>query len=475
MIGPRRPHSRGGLGPRHLRILLIAPKSEYPDVTPGWLRIPQLSLPLLAALTPTEHEVVQVEEEYEPLPLDDSWDVVGITAMTPTARRAYELASFFGQNGTKVVLGGIHPSVLPDEAARFADAVVIGEAEGVWGRVLDDARRNRLKRFYHEPRPDISDLPLPVRRRRRTLFGLPPYVMPVMASRGCPNDCEFCCVHTVYGRGQRHIPVERIAEDIERDGAKLLMFLDDNIGGRRSYAMRLFAAIEPLKVRWYAQASARFILDNELFKAAVRAGLRGLFIGVESVEPEARRKIRKSLPSTRLYEGAIARCRSAGVSFTASLIFGLDEQTPHVFDRTLEFLLSNSVPSISANVLTPYPGTRLFDRMKREGRILHTNWSYYNHSCVNYRPMNMVPEELSEKYLDFRKKFYSYSSIAKRAWSQLRVSPLMYLGMNIAMRGTVKMYRRHFREYFAWLRGRRSAPVFGGITTARTAEPASCK
>ncbi len=447
-----------------MRILLIAPKNTtLDDATPGWLRIPQLPLSILAALTPPEHEVLMVEEEFERLPDDENWDVVGITSMTSTAPRAYELATMFRQNGTKVILGGIHPSVLPAEAAQFADAVVTGEAEGLWPQVLHDAQHNELQQFYHNSQPDISDSPLPLRRKRRSLLGFTPYIMPIMFSRGCPNDCEFCCVHRVYGRKQRFIPVERIVEDIERSGAKNLMFLDDNIGGTRSYAMRLFRALRPLKVRWLGQASVRLVLDRELFEAALQSGMGGLFLGVESIEPESLKKMRKSLASIELYEEAIRRCRMAGVAFHASLIFGLDEQTPQVFEHTLEFLIRNSVPTISANILTPYPGTLLFERLAREGRILHTNWAYYDHTTVSYQPKNMEPEELAEKYLEFRKDFFSYSSIIRRGWAQLRVMPLVYLGMNMAYRGTTKLLRKRHREYFTWLRQQKGAPALEGI------------
>jgi radical SAM superfamily enzyme YgiQ (UPF0313 family) len=454
-----------------MRVLLVSPKSNFPDVTPGWLRIPQLTLPILAGLTPPEHEVVMVEEEFERLPLDGHWDVVGITAMTATAPRAYELASLFKHNGAKVVLGGIHPSVLPEEAARFSDAVVVGEAEGMWEQVLHDVRWNRLRKFYHNSQPDISESPLPVRRRKRSLLGLPCFVTPIMASRGCPYDCEFCCVHSVYGRRQRHIPIERIIEDIRRTGARRVMFLDDNIGGVRSYTMQLIAALKPLKVSWYGQASVRFILDDELFDAAVRSGLEALFVGVESVEPEARKGMRKSLPSIQVYEKAIERCRSAGVIFHASLIFGLDEDTPYVFERTLEFLLRNSVPSISPCILTPYPGTPLFERLMRERRILHTNWSYYDHTTVCYQPKNMEPEELAEKYLDFRNRFLSCSSIIQRGYAQLRVAPIVYLCSNLVYRKTTRLMKEHFRNYFKWLHQQKSIPTVDRVEGPPVSQP----
>jgi radical SAM superfamily enzyme YgiQ (UPF0313 family) len=432
----------------------------FSDPTPGWLRIPQLSLSILAAMVPPEDEVVTAEEEFERLPTDEDWDLVGITSMTATAPRAYELASLFRRNGAKVVLGGIHPSVLPNEAVEFANSVVIGEAEGVWEEVLDDARKNRLKQFYYNSQPDIASSPLPKRKRRHFAFGFPPYVMPIMFSRGCPNDCEFCCVHTVYGRRQRFIPIENILADIKRNGARRLMFLDDNIGGNRSYATQLFKSLIPLKVKWLGQATIRFILDKELFNLAVRSGLKGLFVGVESIERESLEKMKKSLDSIELYEKAIRRCRAASVAFHASLIFGLDEQTPNVFEKTLDFLLRNSVPSISANILTPYPGTRLFKRLLMEKRILHTNWSYYNHTTVSFQPKNMEPEELAEKYIKFRKDFCSYSSIIRRAYAQLRVTPLVFLGTNIAYRKTTKLLEDHFTNYFRWLRNQKRMPSF---------------
>jgi radical SAM superfamily enzyme YgiQ (UPF0313 family) len=450
-----------------MRILLIVPKSNFPDVTPRWLRIPQLTLPVLAGLTPPEHEVLIVEEEFEGLPLDDHWDVVGITAMTANALRAYELASIYRHNGTKVILGGIHPSVMPEEAGQFADAVVVGEAEGVWQQVLYDVKQNQLKKFYHNSQPDLSGSPIPVRPRPHSIFDLPSYVIPIMASRGCPYDCEFCCVHKVYGRIQRHIPIENIVEDIRRTGSRHIMFLDDNLGGDRSFTMQLIAAMKPLKTHWYGQVSARFILDDELFDAAVRSGLEAVFVGVESIELEANKKMRKSLPSIELYEKAIGRCRSAGVIFHASLVFGLDEETPDVFERTLEFLLHNSVPSISACILTPYPGTPLFERLTREGRILHTNWSYYDHTTVCYQPKNMEPEELAEKYLAFRKRFFSGASIIQRGYAQLRVAPLIYLGSNLAYRKTTKLMEKHLQNYFKWLHLQKRVPTPEGLYAAR--------
>jgi radical SAM superfamily enzyme YgiQ (UPF0313 family) len=378
--------------------------------------------------------------------------------MTATVNRAYELATMYRQNGTKVVLGGIHPSVLPQEAVRFADAVVIGEAEATWGQVLLDVQKGRLKRIYTSSQPDLSGLPFPKRKKRRSILGLPPAIMPVMASRGCPNDCSFCCVHTVYGRKQRHIPVEDIISDIRANNSRNIIFLDDNIWGSRAYALKLFRQLIPLRVKWIGQASAKSILDDEIFDLAVRSGLWGLFVGVECIEHDVLKKMRKSLASVALYEDAIARCRKSGVFFLASLIFGMDDQSPMVFDHTLDFLIRNSVPGISPNMLTPYPGTRIYDQFLREGRLLHRNWAYYDHLQVSFQPKTMGPEELTEKYLDFREQFFSYSSIFRRAWAQIRVAPLVYIATSLAFRRTTREHRKRAKLYFKWLREENRKP-----------------
>ncbi len=437
-----------------MRILLMSPRSSITQRTSSWLRIPQLSLSVLAGLTPPGHDVSIVEEEFESTPSAEHWDLVGMTTMTASSMRAYRLARRFQECGAKVVLGGVHPSVLPDEASQHADAIVIGEAEGVWPQVVSDAQHNRLQRVYHNEQPDLSMSPFPIRKTPRRLFGLPPYVMPVMSTRGCPYNCEFCCVHRLYGHKVRHVPIPHIVSDISRNEPKLIMFLDDNIGADRAYSLALFEAVRPLGKHWCGQTTLRFILDKDLFPAAVRSGLKGVFVGVETIEPEAQAGLRKSLGSMREYDEAVRRCRAAGVLFHASLIFGLDGQTPRVFERTLDFLARNSVSSISANMLTPYPGTRLFDRLKRENRILHTNWTYYDHQTVCFQPKNMSVEELGEKHLAFCREFLSWSSIARRLPAQLGNMPLLYLGMNLAMRRSMKHLEHRQRDYLNWLRTR---------------------
>ena len=431
-----------------MRILLVSPKSVFPDVTPGWLRIPQMSLAILEALTPPQHDVRIVEEEVEQIP-NGEWDLVGISVMTATAPRAYELSQHFRARGARVVLGGVHTTVLPDEGLQYADAVVIGEAEGAWQRVVEDCQRGRLERVYRNIAPDVSSVPIVTYKRRKRRFL--PLVAPVVASRGCPNNCEFCCVHRVYGRRVRRLSVERVIAQVKASRANHIIFLDDNLGASRRYAFELFKRLRPLRVRWSAQVSVRFILDDELFHAAVKSGLLGLFVGVESVDPVALRRFKKSVPLEG-YVKAIRRCRAAGVVFHASLIFGLDEDKKDVFKKTLDFVMRHGLPSVSANVLTPYPGTALFDRLMRQGRIVHRNWAYYDHTTPVYRPAGMSMEELAEGYLWFRKNLFSVGGILHRLPAQLRVNPVVYLGMNAAYHKTTKLMQEHYRRYFAWLK-----------------------
>lgn len=431
-----------------MRVLLISPRSIFPDVTPGWLRVPQMSLAILKTLTPPGNDVHIVDEEVEEIPWDEDWDLVGITTMTATAPRAYELAEKFRRRGAKVVLGGVHPTVMCEESLRYADAVVVGEAEGVWQRVVHDAARNDLQHLYRNIAPDISAVPIVNIESKRSI--LTPYLAPVLASRGCPNGCEFCCVHRVYGRRIRRLPVEHVIKQIKVSQAKYIIFLDDNLGVNRNYAFELFAALRPLKVRWSAQVSVRFILDDELFRAAVRSGLQGLFIGVETVDAKALARFKKSVP-LEAYVKAIRRCRAAGIIFHASLIFGLDEHTSNIFEKTLDFVLKHRIPSVSANVLTPYPGTTLFERMMRAGRIIHTNWGYYDHTIPVYHPQKMTFEQLAEGYLWFRKNLYGLRGILYRLPAQFRVNLPVYVGMNCAYNRSTKQMEKHYKHYFAWL------------------------
>ncbi|MGA2532155.1 MAG: radical SAM protein [Candidatus Aminicenantales bacterium] len=411
-----------------MKILLVAPSVDPNEKTNKQMMMPQLALIILQGLTPKEHQVVTVDEEAEDIDLAHDCDLVGISFMTSNASRAYWLAQEFKRRGRTVVLGGVHPTLLPDEALPYADSVVVGEAEGVWAKLLEDYQNGCLKKIYHNPRPDLSvyvpkDFSKVVKRR---LFAL----VPIMTSRGCPYHCDFCCVTDLFGKEIRHVPVDNVVRDIEESGRKHFIFLDDNIIGHPSYAKELFAALKPLKISWVGQSSISMLVnDDELLKLAAESGCKGLFIGLESVKEAQMNSLRKSFKSLEGLEHALKKMRKAGIFALASMIFGFDEDTKDVFDDTVKFLIKNKVHTVSFNVLTPYPGTKTFQKMKGEGRLLTDDWKYYDHSTVVFQPKNMSPYELMVGKIRSRKTFYSAWSILRRLLGNFR-HPVIYMAMN---------------------------------------------
>jgi len=411
-----------------MKILLVSPSVDPNEKTNKQMLMPQLALFILQGLTPKEHQVVTLDEEAEDVDLEQDCDLVGISFMTSNASRAYWLAREFKKRGRTVVLGGVHPTLLPDEASPYGDSVVIGEAEGVWAELLEDHQKGCLKKIYHNPRPDLSKyVPKDFSKiTKRHLFGM----VPIMTTRGCPYHCDFCCVTDLFGKEIRHIPVENVVRDIKESGKKIFMFLDDNIVGHPSYAKELFAALKPLKISWVGQSSISLLVkDDELLKLAAECGCVGLFVGLESVKETQMSSMRKSFGSLRELENGLKKMRRAGIFVLASMIFGFDEDTPDVFDETVGFLLKNKVHSVAFNVLTPYPGTKTFRKMKEEGRLLTDDWKYYDHSTVVFQPKNMSPYELMAGKIRARKEFYSPWSIFRRLPGNLR-HPLVYLAMN---------------------------------------------
>ena len=419
-----------------MKILLVAPVAGHKIRGYRSLRVPQLSLNILASLTPEDIEVTLVEELVEDIDFTKKYDLVGITLMTAQAKRAYEIAEKFRERGSKVVLGGIHPTVMPEEALRHADSVVIGEAEECWGELITDFRNGGLKRVYKKSEPDMSRFPLPKRNwdGRRNLFNF----VPVLTTRGCPYDCEFCSVTDLYGRRIRHLPVKKVVADIKASGKKNFIFLDDNIIGDRRYAKELFRAIIPLKIRWCGQASISLLVkDKGLMRLAAKSGCKALFLGLESVSSNSTKKMKKSFGRIEDCEEAIKVIRKYGIYFHASVVFGFDEDTTSVFKEMVDFLINNKIPSATFNILTPYPGTRLYERFKGEGRLLTEDWCRYNHATVVYQPKNMTPEQLDRGRIWALKKFYSRRLVFRRFFQNLR-HPFFYLVVSLGYRKYVK-------------------------------------
>lgn len=397
-----------------MRLLLISPGREWHKRRPYTLRLPQLSLNVVASLTPDRYEIRIVEEDLEDVDVEQECDIVGITAMTANVTRGYELAVEFQRRGKTVVLGGIHATVLPDEAARYGDAVVIGEAEDTWPQLLEDFENGRLQRFYKSKTPDVSKFPSPRYDLTPKQAGGFFEVTPIVTTRGCPFDCDFCGIPDFYGRKLRSLPVERVVRDIEVSGGKTFLFMDDNVLARPAYVKELFKAIAPLGIRWVGQSSISFVRDTELIRLAAKSGCQGLFFGLESVSTRSRSRMRKAAKDLAQDEEAIRKVHGEGVLFHASLVLGFDGEDESIFEDTLEFLMRNKIATASINVLTPYPGTRTFDQVKAQGRLLTEDWRYFDHSCVVFRPSPMTPRQLLEGHQWTCQEFYKMTSIFRR-------------------------------------------------------------
>lgn len=420
-----------------MRILLISPTTDAHKRTNKALMMPQLALYLLAGLTPKKHHVTVIEEEAGLADYDTKCDLVGISCMTANAPRAYELCGEFKKRGKTVVLGGVHPTILPDEGAQHADSVVIGEAEGVWEQVLDDVEKKQLKPTYHNPNPDLSRyVPKNFSKiLKNRLFNL----IPIMTTRGCPYNCDFCCVTNLFGKTIRHIPIENVIRDIKESGAKNFMFLDDNIIGHPTYAKELFKALKPLHINWVGQSSVSLLVkDDELMQLAVDSGCKALFFGVESVSKEQLKTMRKAFNEIEEMEDALRKIKRMGILIHASMVFGFDNDTKETFDETVKFLIKNKVSTVSFNVLTPYPGTKVYEDLKKENRLITNDWKYYDHNTVVYKPRNMTPYELQIGKTTARKKFYSLRSVLKRLTGNL-YNPKIYIPMNIGHMKQVKV------------------------------------
>jgi len=420
-----------------MKILLISPTIDSNKRTNKGLMIPQLALYILQGLTPVGHDVRIIEEETEDIDLDQECDLIGISCMTANAPRAYELCGEFKKRGKTVVLGGVHPTILPDEALQYADCVVVGEAEGVWETMITDFQNGGLKRKYHNPTPDLEkyvpkDLSKIIKRR---LFKL----VPIMTTRGCPYNCDFCCVTNLFGKKMRHISIENVVRDIKESGVKNFMFLDDNIIGHPAYAKELFKAIKPLKISWVGQASVSLLVkDDELMQLAADSGCQALFFGIESVAEEQLETMHKAIKEIKHLEKALKKIKKMGILIHASMVFGFDSDTKEVFDETVKFLVKNKVSTVSFNVLTPYPGTKTYDDLKKANRLITTDWRYYDHNTVVFKPTNMSPYELQMGKINARKKFYKMSSVLKRLSGNL-YNPIIYFATNYGHMKQVKV------------------------------------
>jgi len=364
-------------------------------------KIPPLGLLNVAAVTPSGVEVSLTDENVEPIDFEKDVDLVGITTMTSAAPRAYEIAQKFRKKGVPVVLGGPHVSFLPQEGLQHADAVVVGEAEGIWEKLVEDfirGGRSALKKIYrNEHPPDFSKIPFP----RWDLLKKGKYIVTKVLhlTRGCPYNCSFCSVTQLFGRKIRFRPIDKIVEFIKANKGKelkerLFVFLDDNIMGNIRYAKELFKALIPLKIIWMSQSSINAAYDKELLDLASRSGCKALFVGLETVSEEALKEVGKSQNRVKFYQEAIKRFHKFGIFVHGAFIFGMDSHDRNIFKKTVDFVLRAKLDGAQYSILTPLPGTKLYQEMEHEGRIIDRDWSNYDCGHVVFKPKKMTPAEL---------------------------------------------------------------------------------
>jgi radical SAM superfamily enzyme YgiQ (UPF0313 family) len=380
-----------------------------------------LSSLYVAAAMPPGVSVRIVDEEVEELDFDTDADLIGISFMTFNAPRAYEIADRFRARGKRVVVGGYHPSFLPDEAAGHADSVGIGEAEGMVPQMIEDFRRGALKPRYMAGPVSLKGLPVPDRSLIRRGQYAP--VDTVQATRGCPNRCSFCSITCFFHHQFRARPVDEVIDEI-RPLSRNLLFMDDNITASKSYAEELFNRMIPLGKQWFSQCSIRIAYDDRLLKAAAASGCRGLFVGLESLAQDNLQAWNKKFNKAKDFEWAIKRLHDHGIGVVPGIAFGYDGDTVQIFDETLDFLLRANADALQATILTPFPGTPLYDEIERQGRITDRDWSHYDFSHVVFAPLHMSPAELRAGHDRVLTKFYSWRNAGKRFLREMSYLPL---------------------------------------------------
>jgi len=426
-----------------MRINLVAPSWSGPvalDGKAGRQPFPPLALPVLAALTPPDIEVKLTDEAVEPVEVCSDFDLVGVTAMTAAAPRAYQLADAYRAIGVPVVIGGMHATALPEEAAQHADAVVIGEAEGVWDRVLADTRQGCLRGFYQcEGRPSLVGLPKP----RRDLLKKGAYITTalVQTSRGCPFDCSFCSVTRFFGRTYRFRPVPDVVDEVASLRDRIVIFTDDNIFGQKEYANELFTRLAGMGKRWLGQASVTVARDARLIALAAKAGCRALFVGFETLSEAGLRGLSKRVNLSQRFDEVIKRLHDHGIAVVGSFMFGLDDDDESAFERTVEFIEKQKIDLLQMSILTPLPGTRLYESLEKENRIFDRDWSHYTGGRIVFRPRLMSPETLQHRYDQALSHIYSLGSIFKRL-ARWNLEWPLFARINLIFRKRLTAYYR---------------------------------
>jgi radical SAM superfamily enzyme YgiQ (UPF0313 family) len=437
-----------------MRILLVFPRIEHGANTyndkDSWASIlfgyPIITLPHLAAITPSKYDVEIVNENYDILDFNADVDLVAITCYTMTAPRVYEIADEFRRRGKVVVLGGYHPTAMPDEALHHADSVVLGMAEANWPRLLEDADKGKPRRIYERDTDfDMATIP-PI---RRDLIRHNPLQGAVQTTRGCTNRCEFCAISSFCQHGIKQRPIKQVVEEIKQMPNRLYVIHDPHLTANPRYARELFKELIRQKITkaWVANGTTNVLgkIDDEFLALARKSGCVEWFVGFESVSQAALDNIKKTHNKVEDFKKMIKRVHDHGMSIQGGIIFGFDEDHPDIFDTTLEKIHELEIDVLEVNILTPYPGTPLFDKMEREGRLITRDWSRYNQVDVVFKPKNMTEKELWEGARKVAKEFYAWPNLIKRNVKIFnitrKVGSMIPIGTNINFR---RYYKRDF-------------------------------
>jgi radical SAM superfamily enzyme YgiQ (UPF0313 family) len=424
-----------------MRITLFYPsvgRKENRPYVRAWQMQP-LSMALLAGLTPPDVEVRFHDDRLEEIPFDEPTDLVALSVETFTALRSYRIARAFRARGVPVVMGGYHVTLLPEEARHEADAVIVGDAEPVWGRVLGDARRRRLEPVYH----GLGRRALAGVRLRRDIFRGKNYqnVTLVEFARGCNFACDFCSITAFHSASQNHRPAREVAAEMEATGSRRFFIVDDNIVSQPARARELCRELIPLGINWVGQASIHIAQDDELLALLAKSGCRGLLIGMESLDPRNLRDMGKGWNlAGGSYAASLARFRRHGLAVYGTFVFGYDNDDRRVVQRSVDFAREQKLFLAAFNHLVPFPGTPLYQRLRAEGRLLTPRWWLDPEGRVGdvtFHPRKISPEELTELCLDARRQFYGWGSILARlldprANARSLLMAGIYLGLNIS-------------------------------------------
>ncbi len=389
--------------------------SDVKNYLKGWSMEP-LAIAVLSALTPSHIERVFYDDRIEKIPFDEPTDLVAISVETYTARRAYQISAEYRKRSVPVVLGGFHPSLMPEEAGRYADSVVIGEAENTWPQLVEDAEKGRLRKVYQAAKKPLLD----ALQVDRAIYADKKYLKLslVETGRGCNFDCEFCSITSFYQRSHRSRPIADVVSEIQSLKNKHVFFVDDNIGADIDHAKQLFKALIPLKIRWTSQMSINVANDAAALELMEKSGCVGILIGFESLDSRALDRIGKKVNRGGAdYSDQLARLRQHGISVYGTFIFGYDTDTEQSFKTTLQFARQEKIFLAAFNHLVPFPGTALYARLQDDGKLIDEQWwlsPSYVFGTVAFQPEKMSPDELGRLCFTYRKRFYSLSSILRR-------------------------------------------------------------